>query len=154
MASSPVHAPKREEITKPHPQAKTVHQVLAQAPEPDATAKKLDETPPESSRGGAPNVSAHVSDGNGTGGGAIAASYRGELWAAIENVKEYPARARERGQMGKVKVGFTLKKDGLITNVHLSEACEYEILNQAALDTLKRLGTIQSDSRRGLPGRP
>jgi protein TonB len=80
----------------------------------------------------------------GTGHSAVAAAaFQSALWAAIENVKEYPPAARSRHQTGRVRVGFTLKKDGGITAIHLSEPSEYDLLNEAALDTLRRLGQFK-----------
>lgn len=71
------------------------------------------------------------------------AEFRVQLWSAIESRKEYPALARARHQMGRVLVAFTLKKDGLITDVRVAEPCAYPLLNRAALDTLEGMGRFR-----------
>jgi TonB family protein len=95
-----------------------------------------------------PNLSPNPPDrGAGTasevGRGSRAGDFRNQLRAALEEQKEYPAIAKSRGQTGTVKVGFTLRKQGVIDSVHLVELCAYERLNLAALETVKRLGRFK-----------
>jgi protein TonB len=125
-----------------HPAAKSSRAVDKRTIEPATQEKKSEANSAGTSANGTGASGAVAGLENGTGPAIVA--FQTELWAAIERVKEYPAEARARRQMGRVRVGFTLKKDGLITNIHLAEASPYELLNQAAMDTLKRLGQFKA----------
>ncbi len=75
--------------------------------------------------------------------GHAARSFSDELRDALERLKQYPALARARRQTGRVEVGFTLRKDGAIENSHIEKACQFELLNEAALQTVRRLGRFK-----------
>ena len=60
----------------------------------------------------------------------------------IDAVKDYPEESVYRGEQGRVVVGVTILPDGTLAHFLLAEACPFERLNHAALDTLARLGRL------------
>lgn len=65
--------------------------------------------------------------------------YKAELRARIEEHKSYPSVSRRMGQTGTVVVAFTLLADGKITNIRLDTPLEFEKLNLAALEAVKKV---------------
>jgi TonB family protein len=88
-----------------------------------------------------PPVAAPVAPGavGHGGGGALRADYESELRAALEARKHYPGLSRARMESGRARVSFTIKKDGTIADLRLSESSGYARLDQAALDTVRSL---------------
>jgi protein TonB len=130
-------------VSKTTPKQKKKRVVTAVEPSPTVSAPAPSvPAPMQPAPGdGMPSAAAQTAaSAKGDGDGPVALDFKSRLRIAIESLKEYPARARARGQSGIVKVGFTLKKDGMIVGIHLSERSEYDILNHAAVDTLVRLG--------------
>lgn len=66
--------------------------------------------------------------------------YRSELRIALARYLRYPARARRFGLSGEVVVGFTIERDGRFAHIHLAHSSDAALLDQAALDTVRRLG--------------
>jgi len=66
----------------------------------------------------------------------------GELQLAVrdhlEHFKYYPASASRRGIAGDVEVAFHLRPDGMAEQVLVLASSGYEILDQAALETVSR----------------
>ena len=56
----------------------------------------------------------------------------------LERYKYYPASASRRGITGDVEVGFRLRPDGSAEQVLVLASSGYEILDQAALETVNR----------------
>lgn len=56
----------------------------------------------------------------------------------LERYKYYPASASRRGIAGDVEVGFQLRSDGSAEQVLVLASSGYEILDQAALETVSR----------------
>ena len=56
----------------------------------------------------------------------------------LEKFKRYPASARRRGIEGAVDVSFRLNAEGRAENMQLVSGSGYEILDEAALDTVRR----------------
>ena len=71
-------------------------------------------------------------------------SYFGRLMSRIASRKSYPGEALRQGREGTVEVSFLLTKDGRIENVALKTESQHRDLNQAALDTIRRLRRFQS----------
>jgi len=76
----------------------------------------------------------------------IPSNYLSELTAAIKSQVNYPPIAKARRQSGRVLVGFTLQKSGLIENIHLVQSSFNERLDLAALDSVRNLGRFNSPS--------
>lgn len=73
----------------------------------------------------------------------ILKGYLGVIQRKIERAKEYPDIARRAGNQGKVKVQFTILKDGRIENPVLIEEAPYRILNEEALAALHRAAPFE-----------
>lgn len=89
--------------------------------------------------------SVETGSGNGEGGGAGYGSGKGkadprllEIWRKINRSKYYPEIARKGGLEGAPKVGFTVSLDGKVNEASLVKSCGHEILDRAALETVKR----------------
>lgn len=68
--------------------------------------------------------------------------YFQDLRALIERQKLYPSSARSRGQTGRVTVSFAVHPDGKLDEVRIFEPCQYEALNEAALETFFRVRAV------------
>ncbi len=70
----------------------------------------------------------------------LSREYRSTLLRLIERNKYYPLRARRRGMEGKALVAFTVKRNGEIRNISLSSSSKQQLLDRAAIQTIRRLG--------------
>ena len=64
--------------------------------------------------------------------------FHGKIWQRVAKVKYYPRMARKRGFEGKPIVAFTLESNGELVDLKLIEASNYDLLNKAALETIRR----------------
>ena len=67
-------------------------------------------------------------------------SYRNMVRSLIEKKKFYPARARRNRSTGKVRVSFTLQRDGSIANLRISHSSGVGALDQAAKKAVQKVG--------------
>jgi TonB family protein len=65
-------------------------------------------------------------------------SYIGQVQRIIEGAKRYPEGARRAGRQGKLKVQFTILKNGDVDNVRLVTETPYPNLNREAMAAVKR----------------
>jgi TonB family protein len=65
-------------------------------------------------------------------------SYLGQIQRIIEGAKEYPEASRRAGRQGKVKVQFTIFRNGDVRNIKLLTRTPYPNLNQEAIDAVER----------------
>lgn len=71
-------------------------------------------------------------------GGKKALPYDTELSAWLQVNKKYPKMARRLGQeCENITLEFNINPDGRLTDIMLKEKCEFETLNQAAVDIVK-----------------
>lgn len=70
-------------------------------------------------------------------------SYRDALRTALARHHHYPARARRFGLTGEVLVAFSIDRDGSFHDIHVARSSEAELLDQAALATVQRLGRFR-----------
>lgn len=70
-------------------------------------------------------------------------SYRQDLRAALARHHSYPNRARRFGLSGEVLVGFAIARDGHFDDIHLARSSDAEVLDRAALATVRRLGRFR-----------
>ena len=70
--------------------------------------------------------------------GELHRSFHGKIWQRVAKVKYYPRMARKRGFEGKPIVAFTLESNGELVDLKLIEASNYDLLNKAALETIRR----------------
>jgi len=70
--------------------------------------------------------------------GELRRGFHGKIWQRVAKVKYYPRMARKRRLEGKPIVAFTLGKKGDLVDLKLIEASNYDLLNEAALETIRR----------------
>jgi protein TonB len=88
--------------------------------------------------------------GGGSGSAASSASvaalegdYLRGLQRAIARNRFYPPDARRRDVTGVVTVSFTVQSDGRLGDIRVAKGSGFEMLDQAALETLRRLGSYK-----------
>ncbi len=64
--------------------------------------------------------------------------YIGKIQRIIEGEKKYPEASRKAGREGKVKVQFTIFRDGKVGNIKLLTQTPYRNLNKEAMNAVKR----------------
>jgi protein TonB len=64
--------------------------------------------------------------------------YLAILAAWLEKHKEYPRRARLRGQEGRVTLGFVINRSGRVLSYRIQNGSGYEILDRAVEDMIQR----------------
>lgn len=64
--------------------------------------------------------------------------YMGQIKRQIEGAKRYPEASRKAGQKGKLKIQFTLLKNGEVENIKLLTQTPYPHLNKEAMAAVKR----------------
>ena len=70
--------------------------------------------------------------------GELRRGFHGKIWQRVAKAKYYPRMARKRGFEGKPIVAFTLGKKGDLIDLKIIEASIYDLLNEAALETIRR----------------
>lgn len=62
-----------------------------------------------------------------------------QLQRAMQPYFEYPKLARRRGWEGTVTVGLQISPDGVITNVRIIATSNYRVLDQAAVNSIRKV---------------
>jgi TonB family protein len=119
------------------------------APAPEVVARhpheKKSEARKESPRAeppsSAPPTSNSVKGPVGDPAGAVQASnlYVARVMELINRSKIYPRAAVDREEEGKVVVAVTLVRDGGVADVKVEEPSPFELLNEAALQTVRTI---------------
>jgi len=65
-------------------------------------------------------------------------AYYAAVQAAVQRVQHYPFSARLAGLEDRVKVGFRITADGSAEQIHVTESSRFPVLNEAAVDTVRR----------------
>jgi len=65
-------------------------------------------------------------------------AYRLALIDAAKRYKRYPVQAMERGWQGRVEIRVVIGADGMIRSTHVKTSSNYQILDDQALDMVKR----------------
>ncbi len=65
-------------------------------------------------------------------------NYKSYVLEKIASKKIYPREAREKNQTGKVKLHIVILPDGNLQSVEIVAPCEFEILNDSAVATVKK----------------
>lgn len=66
------------------------------------------------------------------------ASYKSYALGRIASKRTYPFAARSQGLEGKIRIRMVINPDGNVSKIEILEKCEYEILNEACLNTIKK----------------
>ena len=83
--------------------------------------------------------------GNSQRAGGIAGSeknYFNELKRWLDKHKDYPTEAKQQKQEGTVMVRFTINRAGEISSASIKRSAGYALLDQAALDLLKKASPV------------
>ena len=67
-----------------------------------------------------------------------AADYKTYALKRISSKKTYPISSRSKGETGNVKLHVIILPDGNLEKAEITEACEFENLNEAALKAVKK----------------
>ena len=70
--------------------------------------------------------------------GELHRGFHGKIWQRVAKVKYYPKIARKSGFEGNPVVTFTLGEKGDLIRLKIIEASNYDVLNEAALETIRR----------------
>ena len=70
----------------------------------------------------------------------------------IESVKEYPDQARAMLKEGRITVGFTITMAGTVKDIKIIDPCRHEILNNAALNAVKKASPFPKPPKRFFSG--
>jgi protein TonB len=70
--------------------------------------------------------------------GQAPGSWEGQVLGWLERFRRYPGHARERRQQGVAQVRFRMDRTGRVLVVALERSSGYPLLDQAALDTIRR----------------
>lgn len=74
---------------------------------------------------------------------AVEGEYLKALLAAIARAQRYPERARRQGKSGAAVVSFVIQADGSLSAIRLARGSGHPELDQAALESLNRLGRFK-----------
>lgn len=91
-------------------------------------------------RGGGSGSGVGRGTGRGTGSGSALQGYLHTVRQLLERQKKYPWMARRRGLQGVVVMRFTIAAGGQILSFRVSRASGHNLLDQAARDTIRRVG--------------
>ncbi len=117
-----------DKINPPKPKADKKQNVV-KAPVDENAPKVFDKSAPSEEE---------QSEGTFGQGGTKQLDYYTELGAWLQANKKYPKLARRLGQeCDNIVVEFVLYPDGRLDNVVVKEKCQYDVLNQAAVDMIK-----------------
>ncbi len=134
--SAPLPEPVKQEL--PRAAEKTPEPVPPAEPRPEA------ENSPESAESSAASAESETAARSGSAPAVQAENPFADLMRQIDSAKasSYPLTARKKGYEGRVILQISLDADGNLLDVAVYEGCAYEILNEAAVELVKRvLGT-------------
>lgn len=84
-------------------------------------------------------------------GNAAVDNYKGKVQRKLNRARRYPAEAKRQGLRGVAHVRFTITSDGGLAGLSLARSAGSPILDQAALDTVRRAApfpAIPDEARR------
>ena len=89
--------------------------------------------------GSGPDTKSRSGDGmSGGGGSGFVSSYIATLQAWIEKHKTYPFRAKSKRQQGVVLLYFVIDRAGRVLDHRIEESSTYRLLDEEAIEMLKR----------------
>jgi len=132
-----VHESVRQPVLEAAPAAAPESAPEPPAPEPVVAAPRVPSPPvvvPAPARATAPAVRAAPPPDVGS----LVASYRAEIISQARRYKRYPRFARDNGWEGKVDVRMEIGADGSIASLRVARGTGYSILDQQALEMVRR----------------
>ncbi|MCG8568032.1 MAG: TonB family protein [Desulfobacterales bacterium] len=135
--------PKPRTVANTHRPPAPVHIPAPDLPDPLAEQIPLPALPDQMDMGsyhvaGLPSVGAAAPDMGEIRQFSSAREYFELLNLRINQMKSYPEDARSRHIQGRVKVQFTLAPNGTISMLTLARKSRHDMLNQAALEAVKK----------------
>jgi protein TonB len=138
--------------TPPLPLPRKLEPVPERKREPERETRQAKKPEPEKSEPSTPSRAASPSraaasgatgsSGGGgnadTGGRAAISSYQAQVLAHLSRHRVYPPEAQRAGLTGVARVTFSLARDGRVLSASLAGRSGEEILDQAALDMVRR----------------
>jgi protein TonB len=98
-------------------------------------------------------VDAESTQGASAGGTVVSAdpwpAYFATVRAAVERAKHYPFSARMAGLEDRITVSFFITADGAAEQIRLAEPSRFPVLNDAAVDTIRRAARFPSPPLHG-----
>jgi protein TonB len=73
------------------------------------------------------------------------------LRARIEELKRYPPMARMNNWQGKVVLKFVVKDDGTVENLEVVQSSGHAVLDEAAMETIRRASPLPLKHELGKP---
>lgn len=80
--------------------------------------------------------------GTGSGGNGEGSAILANIWKRINSHKYYPQLARERGVQGTPRIQFAIAEDGSVVDAKLAASCGEAILDDAAIETIRRAAPL------------
>ena len=152
-AATPAPAPQKatpaEAVKAPQPESAPAANNAAALPAPIAAPVQTRPAPQASA--GIPATEAAAKSGNEADKGTLE-QYRLALIVATRRYKRYPAIALEKGWQGKVEVHMVIGANGMVASASIKIGSGHEILDDQALDMLKK-GKTTVPIPAGLRGR-
>jgi protein TonB len=112
----------------------------AKKPEPEKSEPSTPSRAASPSRAAASGATGSSGGGGNadTGGRAAISSYQAQVLAHLSRHRVYPPEAQRAGLTGVARVTFSLARDGRVLSASLAGRSGEEILDQAALDMVRR----------------
>ncbi len=129
--AEPARAVAPETAPSPSPSPPVAAEPAAQ-PSVPGTARPAPQSAP-----GAPGAEASARPGSEADTGTLE-QYRLALIVATRRYKRYPAIAMEKGWQGKVEVRMVIGANGMVINASIKTSSGHEVLDNQALDMLKK----------------
>jgi len=142
-ADAPRPAPRRRPALRPEPRQEFARPVPVPQPEPQPEAAKPEAPAPQVAEI-APSVPSAPTPIEASAppapawDGAMLLQYRTGLIASAKQFKRYPVQAMERGWEGRVEIRITVRPTGAIDSARVKTPSGYRILDDQALDMVKR----------------
>jgi protein TonB len=83
-----------------------------------------------------------AADGHGRSPEPAAARIQASLLANLAHHFDYPMLARLRGWQGTVLIGLDVEADGFLRQIHLARSSGYDVLDQSAIESVRRIGRL------------
>ena len=64
---------------------------------------------------------------------------------------KYPESAAKAKQQGRAVVGFVVRKDGTVSDVHITKSAGYAVLDEEAMRVVKSMPAWESGKQKGKP---
>ncbi len=131
--------PLRKPLVEPKPSRRMIAPPASDRP-PAKPERHVAEAPPAATKVSPPRqADAAVREVPAVQVSRLQQDYLADLVSAIHRNKYYPRNARRRAEQGTVVVGFTIERDGSLSEIGVRRSSGIRRLDDAALKTLRKL---------------